>query len=462
MTAADPPPRGAARTVLRVAVVHGARRLDLAVAAHVPVVELLPALVEIAAPEGVAAPVLLTHRGDPVDLTAPLAAQGVVDGDLLALATPEEAPGPPDDVAAALAALVEARAAAAPPAPGTVRPLLALALLLAPVAALPGVPAAGAVALALTAGLVALAAVVARAGAGAGRVAVVAAVAASVYAAAAGALLAPPVGGWLGLPLAVAGSAAALTGAAGLAVLRERRLEVLPVVVVGVLVACAALAARLSGAPVPSVAVAVAGAAVLALPALPRVALSVSGLDDRLASHPAPDPAAHLTPDLGSGLGPDLDTAHDTAHDVVLAGALSTAALLALVAPLAVDRGPAATGVVVAGGVLLLIGGGHHRAPGLRRATTVAGGVVLAVVAVAVAVLEPGWRPVGAVPMLLGGLALVCTPSGHPLGTGPRGQRARTATETAALVLVLPLVCLASGLVEAAAGTVLGALGPRP
>lgn len=87
--------------VLRVTVVRGGRRVDVAVAAGVPVVELLPDLARtLRGEEGCT---LATVLGHPLDPSVGLGAQQVVDGQVLTLLSTDEVPGGRhDDVADAV------------------------------------------------------------------------------------------------------------------------------------------------------------------------------------------------------------------------------------------------------------------------------------------------------------------------------------------------------------------------
>lgn len=469
---------------MRVLVVHGDRRVPLAVPAHVPLVDLLDALgAEVGAGDGTGGGLaVVTSSGRGLQPGASLVEQGVVDGDLLALVDRREVDGLDDpagrdaatptsgDVTAAVARLVESGAGARPaPRPGPHPAVPALALT-APAALLPTVPGGGSVALAAAACLLALAGVLGRTGS---ERALVAAVAACVHAAVAGALLVPATGGWLGLRLAVAGAAAAVVAAVGLALLRERRTLLLPAVAVGVVLAVAALGAGLAAVPVPAALLAAAALGVLAVPALPRLALDASGLARRLpdlgppppSSPPSSAPSPSRSPVGGAAGSPgtpevgSLEAEVRAAHDLVLAGHLTAAAVLLAVTPVAVLAGPAGAALVLAGATVLLTTAGRLRDPGPARPATAAGAAVLLVLVAASLALQPAWRPAVAAGLLAVGLGLLAAPAPSSATAQARLVRVRHRLEGAALLAVLPLLAVASGAVDAVADAVLAASG---
>ncbi|NYG54424.1 EsaB/YukD family protein [Nocardioides perillae] len=458
--------------------VHGARRVPLAVPARVPLADLIDAVgAEVGAPVRVGGGLRATTAcGRPLRPDTSLVEQGVVDGDLLVLLERQEAvdlgdpsggdhaagggEGTTADVAAAVARLVEASAAARPASSPTPRLLVPAVALAGPAALLPTVPGGGALALAATACLLALAGVLGRAGSAR---ALPAAVAACAHAAAAGAVLVPAAGGWLGLRLAVAGSAAALVGALALPLLRERRLLLLPVVALGVLLAVTALAARLTTAPPAAAVLSAAAFGVLVLPGLPRLAVGASGLARRL-----PDLGPVTALHAGGGPVPLPTTAAAplaaevrAAHDLLLTGHVTAAALLLVAAPVAVLTGPAGTALVLAGSTVLLTTASRWRDPGPARPAAAAGVAVLLALVAAVLVLQPGWRPVVAVTLLAVGSVALLAPTG---GAAARARRARACErlEGTAVLVVLPLLAVASGAVDLAADAVLDLRGWGP
>lgn len=478
------PPRGDGappdRTLVRVLMVHGARRVPLALPAHVPLVDLLDALGAAVAGPGAASEVgggadaggaaglaVATAAGRPLRHDASVAEQGVVDGDLLVLLGREEAGRLPDprgpgegadagDVGATVARLVDAAAQARSTPPARPRLAVAALALTGPAALLAALPRGGPVALGAAACLLALAGVLGRAGSAR---ALVAAVAASVHAGVAGAVLAPADGGG-GLRLAVAGSAAAVVAALALPLLRERRLLLLPAVAVGTVLAVAALVAQVVAVPPRAGVLAAAALGVLALPALPRLAVGASGMARRLpdlAAPPVPpvqpddDAAASARPAV-AGAG-TLDEEVRAAHDLLVAGHLTSAALLLAAVPVAVPAGPAGAALVLAGVAVLLTTAARWRDPAAAPAAAAGATVLVALVPAALA-LQPGWRPLVAAALLAAGLALLVAPTAGSAVARARLARARDRVEGAALLAVVPLLALASGGVAAAVAAV--------
>lgn len=443
---AVPAPAGG---LLRVGVVVGTHRVDLAVPGALPVAELLPEVLAAAGPldPAVAAhgPALVTTAGRRLAPDDGLLGQGIVDGALLVVLPADDDDLPVhDDVAEAVAAVVEAGAAGRRPASGAA-PLVAAGPALAVGLVCLAVAGTGGVALTIAAVLLATAPVAARAGRP--QAAVVAAAAGCAHAAVAGGLLAPGGEGLLGLPAAVAGSTLAVAGAVGLGSLQEHRMLLLPAVLVGVAVAASALLARAAAVdPVPVLLVVLA-AATAGTQVHPRLALATTSLGARAAA----------------GRRDVLTRDHAvaevrSAQEVGLALLASTGLLLLLVTPLAVARGAAGAGLATACALVVAAGATRHRAAAPATTGVVAGMVGLLVVAVSALVLHPGWRPIVAAVALAVGLGATVLPTGAGRTTA-RWARLRDLVESVALVAVLPLLCLAGGLVPAVAALVAGAAG---
>ncbi len=444
---AEPPAEASGR--VRVTVVSGTRRADLALPGCLPVAELVP---ELARTLGLldAATVqggyrLATLDGRSLATDAGLAGQGVEDGAVIVVSpgVDDASPRRYDDVAEAMADVIELGHGRWD---GLARPRVAqgvaLLLLLIGAGALllsrrgSGEAAIEAVGTAL--GLTSAVVWLSRVG-GESAVAVATAWTGCAYAAVAGLML-PADASRLGTPVAAAGAGVLVAGLGALLGLRERRTSILPPVLVGGVVLTTGVVARASPAD-PAVVLAVLVAlVVVASSGVPRVALGASG------TH-ADTPVHDVT---GIDLA-RLRTDARLAHELVVAVSASIGLLLVLVAPVAVSLGPAGACVAVLSCGIVLLRSRHHVSLDEVLAGLVSGVLGLLSVALSVLWLQPGWRPVATVVLLTAGSALLAT---GPVseGTAARIGRVADLLESTAVAALFPALVLASGAVAALAG----------
>jgi type VII secretion integral membrane protein EccD len=443
------PPTGSG--LVRVTVVAGTRRADLALPAALPVAELVPELTRtlgvLDARTAYAGYDLVTAEGRRLTGDAGLTYQGVEDGAVLTVSAgvDEEPPRVYDDVVEAMADAVEGDLQPWDPASGRRTALGSGALLLG----------LGALALALR-----RPDVVAGAAAGIGALVLVtsAVVLARVRAEHAAALTlawagvlfafvcgltAAPTGDLLALPTALGGVGAMLAGVVGVLGLRDGRALLLPAVVVGAVVAGASAlvtATDLSAAGVYTVALVLA---VLVGSALPWFAL---GSTSTRVDQPHSD--ADLTADPEE-VSPTR-VVHDarSAHEILLGVTATVGLLLVLVAPLAVGLGVTGTLVAVCAALVLLLRTRQYRV-GSEVATGLVCGVAgLVAVAVSVLVEHPGWHVTLALVLAVTAAVLLVSTL-VPLAPSVRRGRLGDVAELVALVALLPLLVLAIGLVGA-------------
>ncbi|HYF74292.1 MAG TPA: type VII secretion integral membrane protein EccD [Nocardioides sp.] len=437
--------------LVRVTVTSGTRRVDLALPGAVPVAELVP---ELARSVGVLDPTsvhagyrLVTAQGRELARDAGLAAQGVEDGGLLTVATGDavEPPRVHDDVVEAMVDVVEHDLV--PWQPGGGRPAAlgaaGLSMALGAVALLlqRGSLVVGASALAAAAALTGVAIVLSR-GSWETRTAVAVAWTGTAYAAVAGLVLVAADGPWLGLPVAAAGGAAALTGLVGLVGVGSGRALLLPPVVVGATLLASGLLVRTAGLDGAAVLSSALVLVVMAGSALPWLALGVTGgAGERLAER---DDAAEARPVDRARVAADARVA----HEILLAVSVGVGVLLVLVAPLAVSTGIWGTALAVLCAVVLLLRTRQCRVRSEVLAGLVSGVAGLAATAAAVLWLHPTWRA-GAAAVLVGvGAVLVALAVAAP-GPSVRRRRLADLAEGAALVALLPVLVVAAGLFSA-------------
>jgi len=252
-----------------------------------------------------------------------------------------------------------------------------------------------------------------------------------------------------GRPIAAAGAGAVVGGLLCLVGLGPGRVLAIPSVVAGAVVLAAGLVAR--GADVePAVIASVALVlVVLAGGALPSLALGAAGaapdcLDVDPTVDPAADPADASRPVDRDALAADARVAHQIL--VALSGAVGL--VLVLAAPLVATLGPAGAVVAVLCCVVVTLRARRHR----TRATVLAGLLsgVAGLVAVAAVVLRqhPDWRPVTAVLLVVAGAVLLAATSSSS-GPSPRRAWLGDLLQAVALLAVLPLLVVATGLFAA-------------
>ncbi|MFT4288341.1 EsaB/YukD family protein [Nocardioides sp.] len=399
-------PRIQAGQVVRVSVVAGARRVDLAVPPAVPVAELLPGLASTLAMTSYVGLRLARLDGSVLSEDTGLSEQ-VPDGSVLVLAA--ESPAPVhDDVVEALVPVVEAVPPWLSDWTAAAR-LAAVALLLAlgcAGLALAGSPRpALAAALAGAAGTVALARRTPAA-------AVVIGWATTLSAAVAGWLLAPsPASGW-----ASAGGAALAVGGVLFAVLDRARLWLLPPLMAAVVTM--AVGGLLPHVPARPTLAALLVVAAVTPGGLPR--LLTAGLDqedvpvdvDRLARDAARARELLLVLSVGAGL-------------LVVA--------LAAVAP--------AVGATCA--LLVAVRVRHHRARAEILTALATAALATAVAAVSALLCYPGWRPAVIGAIVLAGVLLLAPPLPEP-----RRSWLLARAETGCLVALPPLLVLTTGVLD--------------
>lgn len=440
--------------LIRVSVRAGAQRVDLAVPGSVAVAELLP---DLAAEVGVldastahAGYRLVRGDGETLWPDEGLTAQGVVDGDVLVIAVgaEDEAPRVYDDVVEAVADTVERVWRPWDPAAARWTALIAAAALL-------GV---GAVALGLArdegvpvyvGGYIAAMLLLAGGAVlsqvrGEREVGALTTWLAVPYAAAAGLAITPdePV---LRLPLALAGAGVFVVGVVGMLTLSRTRFVLLPALTVGAAAgACGGVLAGFDDARPGAAAAVVLVIAVVGGVLLPMFAVSNTGL--RVAN---PQSNSDLLADDEPYLREDVEVRMRLGREVVLALGAAVALVVVLTTPMVVDLGVG--GAVLAGCAAgaLLLRTRQYRTFG-DVAVSVGGGVGGAIALIISAlVLHPDWRPTMAGIGAVVGVAILVfaiSPNRPTLRLG----RAADLAESGTLVALLPLLALASGLVDAA------------
>lgn len=453
--------------LVRVTVASGSRRVDLAVPAGLPLVELVPDLALHTGVGGRHDPggdglAVLTPAGQGLDPERSLGDHGVTDGALLVLAPQHEMAEPRyDDPAAALADAVERAVPGVPAGAAHAAALAGGAALLAlsglglagwgwsgtdlaradgRAAALPAVTAAAA-----TAGALALAASLASR-ARRRTAARVLALTAAWHGAVAGALV-----GWSVQPTSGPATLGAGVGALVAAVvclvgMPGDHVALLPVAVVSLGTAAGGVAAAVWPAAVPVV---VSGGLVLAVVAalpLPRLALAAA----RVGTTDEPS-------------GPDgvvdairVEAQAWLAHRLVVGAEAGLGVLVVALAPLAAALAPAGAWLALAAGVTTLLRARRFRAASVAGVGVLAGGAALLLTATTVLALHPGARGAVAGLLLAAALALVVTPALRP---GPGWHRAADVAESLGLAALAPLLLVATGAhhrVAGVAGSLLG------
>jgi type VII secretion integral membrane protein EccD len=423
----------------------------------VPVAELVP---ELARSVGLldAATVyggyrLVTPDGRALASDAGLVVQGVEDGGILAVSAgvDEQPPRVYDDVVEAMTDVVERDLAPWQPASGRRTALSAAGLLMGLGAAalliqrgdlLPAV-AAAAVAVVLLAGAV----VLSRAQHEVEAAVAVAWMSAS-YAAVAGLMLVPD-GPFFGAPVAAAGAGALVAGLLALVGLGAGRTLVIPPVVVGAVFLATGLVMRSStdGAGDPAIVltctlvlVVLAGSVFpwLALGATGTTAEQLYSIADITADPDAIDPAR---------VGADARLA----HEILVAITGTVGLLLVLIAPLAVSLGVSGTLLALVASLVVMLRTRQYRTGTEVLVGLVSGILGLASVAVSLLWLHPDWRPTAAVALAATG-AVVLAATLLPTAPSVRRGRFGDVAETVALLALLPLLVIATGVFAAIRG----------
>ncbi|NHC14819.1 type VII secretion integral membrane protein EccD [Motilibacter deserti] len=439
-------------SLLRVTVLFRGRRADLAVPGVVPVCDLLPELaaaVSALDPYSVHGGYRLVRADGSVLLPETgLTAQGVEDGAQLTVEPGVDvAPARVyDDVVEAVADTVQKAERPWDSAASRTTALAAsaLLLLLGSVAlglerhvGLPVTAVTGSLALLL----VVAAAVLARTS-DEPQAATVVAWSAVPYAAVAGLAGAPdePVSR---LPLALAGAGVLVAALAGIGALRSTRVALLPAAVVGTAGLAAGVALAATSWPTARVVAVVLVVAVLLGSAVPALALAAARVrapaprsDSEIVADPEPVDPADVTRQVRLG------------RSLQVALAVASGLLAVLSAPFVVRLGVSGLLLGVVACAVVLLRTRQYRAlrdVSVGMACGIAGLVALAVAAV---VVHPSWREALAACLVgVGVVLLAAAVTPHPPSI--RLARAADVAEAVALVALLPLLVLATGLVAA-------------
>lgn len=437
--------------LVRVSVVRGSRRADLAVPGGINVADLLP---ELVASVGALDPYtvhggyrLVLPDGASLRPEDGLTSQGVEDGFVLTVevGADDEPAKVYDDVIEAVADSIESQARPWSPEASRRTALVAAALALALAAVAlammrqQGLPVA--VAGSVVALLLVTAAAVLSRGQRSHEVAVVVGVLSTVVAGVSGLAVVPdePL---LGLPLALAGAGVLVFGGLATAAVVDRRAALLPAVALGAVlggVGAVVVAGNYDPAKVVACAmtlVVVAGSLV------PWLSMSTTRI-----RVPQPRSEADLLADpdpLDTG---EVERQVRLGREVLIALTASVGAVLVLASPLVVTLGLTGTALVVVAALAVLL-----RTRQYRDAVEVVVGVGAAVAGlvaavVTAAVVHPGWRTVLAGVLLVVGTALLAA-GAVPRSPSVRLGRAGDVAEGVALVALLPLLVAALGVFD--------------
>ena len=437
--------------LVRVTVASGTRRVDLVLPGAVPVAELVP---ELARSVGLldsgtvyGGYRVVTSDGRPLAPDSGLTLQGVEDGTVITVTAGIDEPVPPvyDDVVEAMTDVVEQELKPWNPASGRRTALAAAVLLLALGAVtlwLLDTDLAAAAAAVVAAVMVAGGIVLSRAQDEA-EAAVTVAWTGVGYAVLAALLLAPENEPFYGYPVAAAGGAALAVSLVCLVGLGQGRALLVPAGVVGAVHLGTGLLVQEVDVDAGVVLVVVLTVVVLAGSVFPWLALGTTSttVDQLYAPEDITADPKHV--DAGRV---SLDAR--TAHEVLVAISATVGLLLVLTAPLAVDRGLYGTLLAVMASLVVMLRTRQYRTGSGVLVGLVSGVLGLLVTAGSVLVRWEDWRPTVAVVLAVtGALLLVATllPSGPSVRRGRFGD----VVETIALLSLLPLLVLASGLFDA-------------
>lgn len=440
--------------LVRVTVASGTRRVDLVLPGSVPVAELVP---ELARSVGLLDALtvyggyrVVTAEGRELAPDSGLVMQGVEDGGLLTVTAGIDAPAPRvyDDVVEAMTDVVERDLKPWSPASGRRTALSASGLLMAlgAVALLVQSDArlAGTAAAVVAAVLVAGAVVLSRAQREA-EAAVAVAWMGCLYAAVAGLVLAESA---YDGPSAVvsAGGAALVAGLVALVGLGEGRALVLPPVVVGAVFVATGLLIRVADLDTAVVLTTAMAFVVLAGSVFPWLALGLTGTTvEQIYS------VADITTDPDEIDPVRVSADARVAHEILVAISATVGLLLVLVVPLAVGLGLSGTLLAVVACLVVMLRTRQYRTGSEVLVGLVSGIVGLGAVALSLMYLQPEWRPTTAVVLAAAGAVLLAVTL-LPRTPSVRGGRFGDVVETVALLAMLPLLVLASGLFSSITG----------
>ena len=444
--------------LVRVTVTSGSRRVDLVLPGAVPVAELLP---ELARSVGLLDPAtvhggyrVVTAEGRQLATDTGLTLQGVEDGGLLSVSAgvDEVPPRIYDDVVEAMTDVVEQDLRPWHPAAGRRTTLIAAALLFVLGAAALWVqrdaalvPAAAVlVAVALIAGAVVISRVQRDA-----EVAVTLGWLSALYGVVAGLAFAPADTPFFADPLVAAGTGALLAGVVGAVGLGPGRILMVPAAVLGAIAVALGLLIRglePEGDLAADLLVALLALVVLLGSIFPWLALGATGTRaEELYS------AADITADPDEIVRDQVAADARLAHEILLTITGTVGVLIVLVAPIAVGLGVAGALLALDVCLVVMLRTRQYRT-GSEVALGLGAGIAgLAVTALSVLLLQPGWRPTLAVAVAVTGALLVAV-SLVPSAPSVRRGRAGDVLETIALVALVPLVVVATGLFDLVAG----------
>lgn len=440
--------------LVRVTVASGTRRVDLVLPGAVPVAELVP---ELARSVGLLDAVtvyggyqLVTSEGRRLANDSGLTLQGVDDGSVITVTAGASVSAAPvyDDIVEAMTDVVEHDLLPWAPASGRRTALVAASLLMALGAAAlllqHNQQLAGAAAAVVAAGLSAAAVVLSRVQ-GEPEVAVSVAWTGVGYAVVSGLLLAPA-DDRFGLQLACAGAGAAIVGVLCLTGLGVGRTLVVPAVVVGAIGGVAGLVVHDTDAELAVLLSVVVTFVVLVGSVFPWLALGATSTAVDQLYGPAditadPDPVDPLRVAADARV----------AHEILVAISATVGILIVLVAPFAVSLGLSGTLLATVCSLVVMFRTRQYRTGSEVLVGLVSGIVGLAAIAVSLLVEWPQWRPTAAIVLAAAGAVLLAVTL---LASGPSLRRGRFGDilETVALLSLLPLLVVASGLLASVTG----------
>ena len=251
---------------------------------------------------------------------------------------------------------------------------------------------------------------------------------------------------FFGYPVAAAGGAALVAGVVALVGLGEGRTLVIPPIVVGAIFVAAGLATEQLGLDAAVVLTSTLVFVVLVSSIFPWLALGATGTNvDQLYS------VADITTDPDD-IDPDqVGVDARTAHEILVGVSATVGLLLVLVAPLAVSLGVSGTLVAVMSCLVVMLRTRQYRTGAEVLVGLVSGVLGLLSVGVAMLWLHPDWRPVAAVALAATGAVLLAATL-LPASPSVRRGRLGDVAETIALLSLLPLLVVATGLLDAVQG----------
>ena len=441
--------------LIRVTVASGSRRVDLVLPGAIPVVELVP---ELARSVGLldsatvyAGYRLVTSDGRRLEGDSGLTLQGVEDGSVITVsAGVDDVPVPVyDDVVEAMTDVVEHDLLPWEPASGRRTALWAASLLMALGAAALFIQTdstLAAVAGSVLAGALISAAIVLSRAQAEPEASVTVAWMGVGYATVSGLLFAD-----LSLPasqddyagaLIAAGAAAAIVGLLCLVGLGVGRALLVPAVVVGAVAVVTGALVRGTDFGPEAVLTVILTILVLIGSVFPWLALGVTGTSvDQLYT------AADITADRDEVDPGRIAADARVAHEILVAISATVGILLVLVAPFAVSRGLDGTLLVVVACLIVMLRTRQYRTGSEVLVGLVSGVLGLVSMSVALLVIWPEWRPATAVVLAVAGAVLLVSTL-SPSGPSVRRGRLGDVLETIALLSLLPLLVLASGLFD--------------